>query len=105
MSQDTWNEAGGQMQTEEQDEVREPKLFRVLLLNDDYTTMEFVIDVLVQVFGKPTAEATRIMLDVHRRGQGVCGIYTYDIAISKAARVMQLANRKQFPLRCSVEEA
>ncbi len=105
MSGETKLDSGGQVRTEREAEAREPKLYRVLLLNDDYTTMEFVVDVLVQVFGKPSAEATRIMLDVHRRGRGVCGVYTRDIAATKAARVHELAKQRQFPLRCLVEEA
>jgi len=83
----------------------EPKLFRVILHNDDYTTMEFVVDVLMTVFHKPAAEATKIMLDVHKKGKGVCGVYTYDIAATKASQVRDLARKSQYPLKCSVEEA
>lgn len=85
-------------------EIREPKMYRVLLHNDDYTTMEFVIEVLVSVFHKPAAEATRIMLDVHKRGIGICGVYTYDIALSRVALVHQMARRSEFPLKCSIDE-
>ena len=86
-------------------ELREPKRYRVILHNDDYTTMGFVIEILVSVFHKPAAEATRIMLDVHRQKRGVCGTYTYDIASSKAAQVHFLARQREFPLKCSLEEA
>ena len=86
-------------------ELREPKWYRVILHNDDYTTMDFVIEILVSVFHKPAAEATRIMLDVHRRKKGVCGTYTYDIASSKVAQVYSLARQREFPLKCSLEEA
>lgn len=86
-------------------EIREPKMYRVLLHNDDYTTMDFVIEVLVSVFHKPAAEATRIMLDVHKKGIGVCGVYTYDIAQSRVAQVHRLARKSEFPLKCSIDEA
>ncbi len=90
--------------TEDQAELREPKLYRVILHNDHYTTMDFVVDVLVKVFHKPAVEATKIMLDVHRRGRGVCGIYTYDIAVTKVNRVQTMAKMREFPLRCTMEE-
>jgi len=86
-------------------ELREPKWYRVILHNDDYTTMRFVIEILVSVFHKPVAEAAKIMLDVHRRKKGVCGTYTYDIASSKVAQVHFLARQREFPLKCSLEEA
>lgn len=86
-------------------EIREPRLYRVVLLNDDYTTMDFVIEVLVTVFHKPAAEAAKIMLDVHRRGKGSCGVFTYDIAATKVELVHRLARKREFPLRCSLEEA
>ncbi|MEW6333703.1 MAG: ATP-dependent Clp protease adapter ClpS [Thermodesulfobacteriota bacterium] len=86
-------------------EIREPKLYRVILCNDDYTTMDFVIEILMAVFHKPAAEATRIMLDVHKRGKGLCGVYTYDIATTKIEQVHRLARKREFPLRCALEEA
>lgn len=85
-------------------DIREPKLYRVILVNDDYTTMDFVIEILIVVFHKPAAEATRIMLDVHKNGKGFCGVYTYDIATTKIDRVHQLARKREFPLKCSLEE-
>ena len=85
--------------------LQEPKLFRVLLHNDHYTTMEFVVDILVKIFHKPAREATRIMIDVHRRGSGVCGVYSLDIARTKVSQVHALARQQEFPLRCSYEEA
>ena len=99
--QDCLPEAG----TGTNEELLEPKWFRVLLHNDDYTTMDFVIEILVNVFHKPAAEATRIMLDVHKKSRGLCGIYTYDIASTKVAQVHHLARRREFPLKCSLEEA
>jgi len=73
-------------------EVEEPPMYRVMLLNDDYTTMEFVIEVLVYVFKKPAEEATRIMLNVHRSGVGICGIYPYEVAETKVNTVETLAH-------------
>lgn len=87
------------------EKLEEPRMFRVILHNDDYTTMEFVVEVLVRVFHKKAAEATRIMLDVHRRGRGVAGMYTYDIAQTKVNQVFLMAKEREFPLRCSTEEA
>jgi ATP-dependent Clp protease adaptor protein ClpS len=86
-------------------EIREPKMYRVILYNDDYTTMDFVIEVLISIFHKPAADATRIMIDVHKKGKGICGVYTYDIAATRVVRVHQLARRREFPLKCSLEEA
>lgn len=85
--------------------LQEPRLYRVVLHNDDYTTMDFVIDVLISVFHKPAAEAMQIMLDVHKKGKGICGVYTYDIAATKVAQVHELAMRRELPLKCSLEEA
>jgi len=89
----------------DEQETREPKLYRVILHNDDYTTMDFVIQILVAIFHKPAAEATRITLDVHKKGKGICGIYHYDIAATKVAQVHTLAHQREFPLKCSLEEA
>jgi len=83
--------------------VEEPPMYRVLLLNDDYTTMEFVIEVLVYVFQKSAEEATRIMLDVHRSGVGICGIYPYEVAETKVNTVDSLARENDFPLKCIME--
>lgn len=78
-------------------------MYKVLLHNDNYTTMEFVVMVLVAVFHKPETEAVQIMLDVHHRGMGVAGVYQRDIAETKVQRVLQLAQQAQFPLMCSME--
>ena len=85
--------------------LQEPKMYRVILHNDHYTTMDFVVEVLMLVFHKPAAEATKIMLDVHKRGAGMCGVYTYDIASTKVTLVHNMAKRREFPLKCSLEEA
>ncbi|HSW63036.1 MAG TPA: ATP-dependent Clp protease adapter ClpS [Dissulfurispiraceae bacterium] len=86
------------------EELREPPLFRVLLLNDDYTTMEFVIYVLETIFRKSPAEATRIMLHVHRNGQGMCGLFPEEIAEMKVLAVQELARKNEFPLKCVMEK-
>jgi ATP-dependent Clp protease adaptor protein ClpS len=85
--------------------AKTPKLYRVLLLNDDYTTMEFVIHVLQSIFDKRAAEAYRIMMEVHTRGRGVCGAYTYEVAETKVAKVHEQAGQEGFPLRADMEEA
>lgn len=86
-------------------ELELPPMYKVLLLNDDYTTMEFVVEVLQKVFHKSTAEATRIMLLVHKTGSGVCGVFTEDVAETKVEIVHHLARKSGFPLRCTMEEA
>lgn len=86
-------------------EVKKPRQYRVIMFNDDYTTRDFVVDMLVGVFKKPVAEATVIMMDVHRKGRGVVGVYSYDIAMSRVNRVHTLAREAGFPFRCDVEEA
>ncbi len=85
-------------------DVREPRRYRVLLHNDDYTTMEFVVEVLTIIFQKTLEQATAIMLAVHEKGLGVCGVYTEEIAETKVAQVHDRARKAGFPLRCSMEE-
>ena len=80
-----------------------PPMYQVVLLNDDYTPMEFVVDVLQRFFGKNQDEATRIMLQVHHEGKGVCGIYPHDIASSRIAQVSRYARSRQHPLQCTME--
>ncbi|MCX7842651.1 MAG: ATP-dependent Clp protease adapter ClpS [Clostridia bacterium] len=84
--------------------IKKPNLYRVVLLNDDYSTMDFVVEVLIKVFHKSITEATRIMLDVHEKGRGIVGVYTYDIAYTKVAQVEEMANERQFPLQAVMEE-
>jgi ATP-dependent Clp protease adaptor protein ClpS len=88
-----------------EDELTEPPMFKVLLHNDHYTTMEFVVEVLEKVFRKPRAEATRIMLNVHNEGVGLCGIYTSEVAETKVEIVHTLAEKAGYPLKCTLEEA
>ena len=84
--------------------TKKPAMYKVLLLNDDYTPMEFVVHILERFFGKSTEEANRIMLHVHRRGVGICGIYTYEIAETRVKQVMHFARRHQQPLQCTLEK-
>ena len=91
--------------TEEKIKLKKPKLYKVILHNDDYTTMDFVIEILTTVFNKPSAEAAKIMLDVHNKGKGIVGVYIYDIALTKTAIVDSIARDRQFPLKTSIEEA
>ena len=85
--------------------IKKPKQYKVVMYNDDYTTMEFVISVLVNVFNKKLIEAEKIMLDVHERGKGVAGIYSHDIAITKVYTAMSMAKENGFPFKLTVEEA
>ena len=87
-----------------EEEVKEPRRFKVLLHNDHYTTMQFVVMTLVKVFNKTEAEATRIMLNVHNNGVGVCGVYTSEVAETKVIRVQLLAREAGYPLKCTMEE-
>jgi ATP-dependent Clp protease adaptor protein ClpS len=84
--------------------TKKPSLYRVLLLNDDYTPMEFVVYVLERFFNKSREEATTIMLHVHQNGVGVCGVYTYEVAETKVAQVLDLARRQEHPLQCTMEK-
>ena len=90
--------------TKEREKLKEPSLFKVLLHNDDYTSMDFVVTILENIFHKDTSEATRIMLDVHKKGVGIAGIYTREIAETKVAIVHENAKKNQYPLRCSIEK-
>lgn len=97
------NDEEGGSSTIIKNKVELPKKYKVLLHNDDYTTMEFVIFILQGVFHKTIEEAEKIMLEVHRTGIGMCGIYTFDIAESKSKKVERLALEHAHPLRCSIE--
>jgi ATP-dependent Clp protease adaptor protein ClpS len=89
---------------ESKPKTKKPSMYKVLMLNDDYTPMEFVVHVLEQFFGKNREEATQIMLHVHRRGVGICGLYTYEVAETKVTQVVDYARRHQHPLQCTLEK-
>lgn len=84
--------------------LKKPPLFRVVLLNDDYTPMEFVVQVLELIFSMDRPNATRIMLEVHTKGKGICGVFTYEIAETKVAQVSSFSEQNQHPLMCTLEE-
>ena len=84
--------------------TKKPSMYKVLMLNDDYTPMEFVVHVLERFFGMGPQEATRVMLHVHQRGIGICGVFTYEVAETKVNQVMDLARQHQHPLQCTIEK-
>lgn len=84
--------------------TKKPSMYKVLMLNDDYTPMEFVVHILEHIFSKTQDEATQIMLHVHQKGVGICGVFTFEVAESKAAQVMDLARHNQHPLQCTIEK-
>lgn len=99
------NQTGGAVKERTDTKTRNPKLFNVILLNDDYTTMEFVLQILETLFQKSPAEAYRIMMNVHRNGRGLAGVYTHEVAETKADKVASLAAEAGYPLRAIIEEA
>ncbi|ADH88805.1 ATP-dependent Clp protease adaptor protein ClpS [Ancylobacter novellus DSM 506] len=98
------NAPGTAVITRTKPQVKRPSLYRVLLLNDDYTPMEFVVHVLEHFFTKNREEATQIMLHVHQHGVGECGVYTYEVAETKVTQVMDFARKHQHPLQCVMEK-
>ena len=94
----------GQVVTRPRDKTQKPSMYKVLLLNDDYTPMEFVVHVLERFFSKGQEDATRIMLHVHQHGVGICGVYTYEIAETKVTQVIDFARQHQHPLQCTMEK-
>lgn len=85
--------------------LEKPPLYRVVLLNDDFTPMEFVVEVLEGIFGMPRTRATQVMLEVHTKGKGVCGVFGFEIAETRVAQVMSIAEQQQHPLLCTMEES
>jgi ATP-dependent Clp protease adaptor protein ClpS len=90
--------------TDNEEELGEPDEYRVILINDNYTTREFVVSVLMTVFHKGISEATRIMIDVHNKGRGMVGTYSFDIATTKVNQVHELARQNEYPLKCTIEK-
>jgi ATP-dependent Clp protease adaptor protein ClpS len=84
--------------------LKPPSLYRVVLINDDFTPMEFVVDILESVFSMERTRATQVMLEVHTKGKGICGVFSYEIAETKVAQVMGIAKQHQHPLLCTMEE-
>ena len=107
--EDGGKDSGGQGQvgvaTKTRAKPKKPSQYKVLMLNDDYTPMEFVVLVLKRFFGMDLEQATRVMLHVHQRGVGVCGIFTYEVAETKVNQVMDFARQNQHPLQCTLEKA
>ncbi|HBE46895.1 MAG: ATP-dependent Clp protease adaptor ClpS [Spirochaetia bacterium] len=99
------NATGTQELTQHDLETNEPEEYRVYLINDDFTTMEFVISILMTIFHKSLAEATKLTLEVHRKGRGMAGVFPYDIATTKIQQVHAMARQRGFPLRCIMEKA
>jgi ATP-dependent Clp protease adaptor protein ClpS len=108
MSDKRWDEddddGSSGVATKSRTQTKKPSLYRVLLLNDDYTPMEFVVYVLERFFNKTREEATKIMLHVHQNGVGVCGVFTYEVAETKVVQVLDLARRNEHPLQCTMEK-
>jgi ATP-dependent Clp protease adaptor protein ClpS len=90
--------------TKNEEKIKEPEEFQVILLNDHYTTMDFVVDILVLVFHKSEVDANQIMMDIHRKGRGIVGAYPWDIAQTKREQVHSIAQEHDFPLRCIIEK-
>ncbi|WP_138379669.1 ATP-dependent Clp protease adapter ClpS [Luteithermobacter gelatinilyticus] len=90
--------------TQTKPKTKKPSLYKVLMLNDDYTPMDFVVHVLQNFFGKPEPEAVQIMLQVHQKGVGVCGVYSFEVAETKVAQVIDYARKHQHPLQCTLEK-
>ncbi|WP_456373453.1 ATP-dependent Clp protease adapter ClpS [Thiolapillus sp.] len=106
MSEEHINHDDGELATEEsRPKLKKPPLYKVLLLNDDYTPMDFVVEILTTYFHMSEEKATQVMLHVHTRGMGVCGIFTREIAETKVAQVTEYAREKQHPLLCTMEKA
>ncbi|BAO44670.1 ATP-dependent Clp protease adapter ClpS [Thiolapillus brandeum] len=106
MSEEQINPGDGELATEEsRPKLKKPPLYKVLLLNDDYTPMDFVVDVLTRYFHMSEEKATQVMLHVHTRGVGICGVFTREIAETKVAQVTEYAREKQHPLLCTMEKA
>ena len=103
--QDDWWEEGDLEVQEAKPEVKPPPLYKVVLLNDDFTPMDFVVEILELFFGMDREKATQIMLQVHTAGKGVCGVYTHDIAETKVTQVNDFSRSHQHPLMCTLEEA
>ena len=98
------NDGHSQLVLDTRPKTKKPSMYKVIMLNDDYTPMEFVVHVLQHFFGRTSSEATKIMMNVHRKGVGVCGVYSFEIAESKAQKTMQYARQNEHPLQLQLEK-
>ena len=98
------NNTGTGIVTKTRPKTKEPSLYKVLLLNDDYTPLEYVVHILEKIFGKSREEAVDVMLHVHRHSVGICGIFTFEVAETKVAQVIEFSRRHQHPLQCTMEK-
>ena len=98
------NGTGTGIVTKPRAKTKKPSLYKVLLLNDDYTPMEFVVHILEKFFSKSREDAVEVMLHVHRHGVGICGVFTYEVAETKVAQVIEFSRRHQHPLQCTMEK-
>ena len=105
MAEDPKISGEGDLLEDIRDELKEPEMWQVVLLNDDYTPRDFVVEILVSIFHKQPIEATKIMLDVHNKGKGLVGLYTYDIGRTKVSQVTALAREREYPLKTVLEKA
>ena len=101
---DTFTDSDSEIITEDKTRVKRPSMYRVILINDDYTSMDFVVMILETIFRKSPAEAMQIMMQVHKIGKGTCGMYTKEIAEAKVSHVHRLARENKYPLKCMMEE-
>ena len=104
MANDDDNDGNGQLILDSRTKTKKPSMYKVVMLNDDYTPMEFVVHVLQKFFGRSSGEATQIMLNVHQRGIGVCGVYSFEIAESKAQKTIDYARKNDHPLQLQLEK-
>ena len=104
MAKDDDKDGNGQLILDSRTKTKKPSMYKVLLLNDDYTPMEFVVHVLERFFAMNTEKATQVMLQVHQRGVGVCGVFPYEVAETKVTQVMDFARQHQHPLQCTLEK-
>lgn len=104
MAQDDDRNGNGQLVLDSRTKTKKPSMYKVIMLNDDYTPMEFVVHVLQHFFGHSAEGATRIMMNVHQRGVGVCGIYSFEVAESKAQQTMHYARKNEHPLQLEIEK-
>ena len=104
MANDDDNDGNGQLVLDSRTKTKKPSMYKVIMLNDDYTPMEFVVHVLQKFFGRSSGEATQIMLNVHQRGVGVCGVYSFEIAESKAQKTIDYARKNDHPLQLQLEK-